>query len=109
MQMCQACIGSGCEKCSNKGHFIQELTPEKLITDDAQDLFKGYIWLDKYNIFPGSGGIMDQSVRFMRAVEFVENVTAKMGEIKKQKEAENRKQAKLLMDMKTKSKGARRG
>jgi len=44
------------------------------LTEDGQYLWKAYIWLKNYNIMPGPGSWTEQTSKFIKTVEFCDNV-----------------------------------
>ena len=80
-------------------------TGEAITGTDAGALFQSYRWLHDFHVLPRSGGMVEQSARFVAAVDYIAVVTSRARE--KQEEVRARKE-KLRQQLGRKA-GVKRG
>jgi len=51
-----------------------EAVPEAYLTASGGELFRAYTWLKLHQIWPVSGGIIDQPAKFVAVVEYCDLV-----------------------------------
>lgn len=71
---CVECHGVGCQVCAGRGFKRITVKPLDFVSNDGFHLFSAYKWLKNYSIFPIADGLEKQSVKFVRAVEFMDIV-----------------------------------
>ena len=86
--MCFKCLGEGCEQCEN-GLIAREGMPE--MNNHGLNLFHSYKWLKNHNTFPIRGGVLNQSAKFIHAVEWCDLVSSKYHKAEQQNENEKRR------------------
>lgn len=72
--LCLACFGEGCTHCT-AGFVRNREEPE--ITKAGKGLYKAYVWLKNHKVFPDAGAWLDQSAKFLKAVEWMDLVSSK--------------------------------
>jgi hypothetical protein len=75
-----------------------------LITNAGSGLFKAFIFLKNYQIWPESGGLLVQTSKFLKCVELCDNVLSKHEEIES---AEADIKARMNQNLAKMQKGAR--
>ena len=74
-------MGDGCAVCGYRGKIIvKELVKSLLIgiDNDLVILWNAYKLLKEYNVFPASGGWLDQTSKFIHCVKWCDIVNLKM-------------------------------
>lgn len=105
--ICLDCLGDGCKKCGERGKIKQNVPPIQLITDLNCSIFKAYKWLKNYNILPIKGGWLNQSAKFVNAVDFCESISNKMSILKESEKSDKAKEIENFKNMMNKKKHGR--
>lgn len=83
ISVCPECFGEGCRKCHGR-KFIQHTTPpEENLTEAGSDLFQAYTWMKNYSQSPNTGGMLQQPVRFVKAVNWCDWAVSETNRLKK--------------------------
>lgn len=96
---CIKCLGDGCKRCGERGYKERRVKPLEIVTEKGFSLFKAYKWCKNYNIFPISGGLINQSAKFVRAVEICDIIAVKYEKIKNGYKEMQAKQAEQFQRM----------
>ena len=75
--LCLKCLGDKCEFCEQKGFIIQNEDAYKILSQSGDHLFKAYAWLKNHNQLPAPGTWIEQSAKFIKAVDWCDHVHAK--------------------------------
>lgn len=90
--LCLECLGDGCRKCGDRGHISKKTKPLEDVTNAGFDLYHTYRWLKNYNILPVEGGLINQTAKFVQAVEFMDIVQMKYAAVTERFKTERAKQ-----------------
>jgi hypothetical protein len=69
-------LGKKCEACHDAGWITEKSTPEELITEKGDELFKAYRWFHEHHTLPAHGGMCDQTQIYFAASEYIDSASA---------------------------------
>lgn len=70
-------MGDRCSLCNNQGIIILNGNIDDHITNHGMDLWNAYKWLKDYSMFPGPGGWLNQTSKFIHCVKWVDLINLK--------------------------------
>lgn len=74
-----------------RGEIIYDSKPDKVITNAGIGLFKAYKFLKNYSTWPVDGGVIKQTSKFIKAIEYMDGINSQYEKWEKiQQDAINR-------------------